>query len=132
MASATTLDDCKKTLYDDLLSLLSSTCVIRVVLSVSYLLVSYFVMNFLRRIFSVCQSFRSMCQSSRMKDFKGALKLKIKVLGAHRIAMLQFCDRLRRGYKLSFMSPNWEKKSPLWEILSKDVLNIRLLSFSKV
>ena len=31
--------------------------VIRVVLSVSYLLVSYFVMNFLRRIFSVCQSF---------------------------------------------------------------------------
>ena len=39
-------------------SLLSSTCVIRVVLSVSYLLVSYFVMNFLRRIFSVCHSFR--------------------------------------------------------------------------
>ena len=37
---------------------ISSTCVIRVVLSESYLLVSYFVMNFLRRIFSVCHSFR--------------------------------------------------------------------------
>ena len=49
-----------KTLYDDLLSLLSSTCVIRVVLSVSYLLVSYFVINFLRRIFPVCYSFRNL------------------------------------------------------------------------
>ena len=48
----------------------SSTCVIRVVLSVSYLLVSYFVMNFLRRIFSVCHSFGSMCQSGRMKGFE--------------------------------------------------------------
>ena len=53
MLSTTTPDNCKKILYDDLLSLLSSTCVIRVVLLVSYLLVSYFVMNFLRRIFSV-------------------------------------------------------------------------------
>ena len=52
-----------RNLSDDLLSLLSSTCVIRVVLSVSYLLVSYFVMNFLRCIFSVCHSFQNMCQS---------------------------------------------------------------------
>ena len=37
MLSTTIPDNCKKTLYDDLLSLLSSTCVIRVVLSVSYL-----------------------------------------------------------------------------------------------
>ena len=35
--STTAPDNCKKTLYDDLLSLLSSTCVIRVVLSVSFL-----------------------------------------------------------------------------------------------
>ena len=63
--STTTPDNCMKTLYDDLLSLLSSRCVKRVVLSVSYLLVSYFVMNFLRRIFLVCHSFRSMCQSFR-------------------------------------------------------------------
>ena len=68
--STTTPDNCKKTLYDELLSLLSSTCVIRVVLSVSYLLVSYFVMNFFRRIFSVCLSFRSMCQSGRMKGLE--------------------------------------------------------------
>ena len=40
---------------------LFTTCVIRVVISVSYLLVSYFAMNFLRRIFSPCHSFRSMC-----------------------------------------------------------------------
>ena len=33
--STTTPDNCKKTLYDALLLLLSSTCVIRVVLSVS-------------------------------------------------------------------------------------------------
>ena len=75
MLSTTTPDNCKKTLYDDLLSLLPSTCVIRVVLSVSYLLVSYFVMNFLRRIFSVCHSFRNMCQSGRMKGFERCFKV---------------------------------------------------------
>ena len=48
---------------------------IRVVLSVSYLLVSYFVMNFLRRILSVCHSFRNMCQSGRMKGFKRCFKV---------------------------------------------------------
>ena len=73
--STTTPDNCKKTLYDDLLSLLSSTGVIRVVLSVSYLLVSYFVVNFLRRIFSVCHSFRSICQSDRMKGFERCFKV---------------------------------------------------------
>ena len=46
-----------------------------VVLSVSYLLVSYFLMNFLRRIFSVCHSFRSMCQSGRMKGFERCFKV---------------------------------------------------------
>ena len=56
-------------------SLLSSTCVIRVVLSVSYLLVSYFVMNFLRRIFSVCHSFRNICQCGRMKGFERCFKV---------------------------------------------------------
>ena len=79
-----------------LLPWLSLTGVIRVVLSVSYLLVSYFVrVNVLRHIFSVCHSFRSMCQSGRMKGFEGASKLKINTI---------FCDRLRRGYKLTFMS----------------------------
>ena len=73
--STTTPDNCKKTLYDDLLSSLSSTCVIQVVLSVSYLLVSYFVMNFLRRIFSVCHSFRNICQSGRMKGFERCFKV---------------------------------------------------------
>ena len=48
---------------------------IRVVLSVSYLLVSYFVVNFLRRIFSVCHSFRSRCQSGRMKGFERCFKV---------------------------------------------------------
>ena len=57
------------------LSWLSSTGVIQVVLSVSYLLVSYFVVNFLRRIFSVCPSFRSKCQSGRMKDFERCFKV---------------------------------------------------------
>ena len=50
-------------------------CLIRVVLSVSYRLVSYFVMNFLRRIFSVCHSFRSICQSGRMKGFERCFKV---------------------------------------------------------
>ena len=54
---------------------ISSTCVIRVVLSESYLLVSYFVMNFLRRIFSVWHSFRNMCQSGRMKGFERCFKV---------------------------------------------------------
>ena len=59
-----------------LLSWLSLTGVIRVVLSVSYLLVSYFVrVNFLRHIFSVCHSFRSMCQSGRMKGFETCFKV---------------------------------------------------------
>ena len=71
----TTSDSCKKTLYDDLFLLLSSMCVIQFVLPVSYLLVSYFVMNFLRRIFLVCHSFRSMCQSGRMKGFERCFKV---------------------------------------------------------
>lgn len=74
MLSTTTPDNCKETLYDDLLSLLSSKCVIRVVLSVS-LLVSFFVMNFLRPIFSVCGSFRGMCQSGGMKCFERCFKV---------------------------------------------------------
>ena len=57
------------------LKLVESTRVIRVFLSVSYLLVSYFVMNFLTRIFSVCHSFRSMCQSGRMKGFERCFKV---------------------------------------------------------
>ena len=32
-------------------------------------------MNFLRRIFSVCHSFRSMCQSGRMKGFERCFKV---------------------------------------------------------
>ena len=159
MLSTTTPDNCKKTLYDDLLSLLSSTCVIRVVLSVSYLLVSYFVMNFLRRIFSVCHSFRSMCQSGRMKGFERCFKgedqgtwcrqnlhaamggfhvtssppcwwtvnkrllissfcLSTSICSFHHCYLCLprlhenhlFCDRLRRGYKLSFMSSIWGKE----------------------
>ena len=73
--STTTPDNCKETLYDNLLFFLSSTCVIRVDLSVSCLLVSYFVMKFLRLIFSVCHSFRSMCQSGRMKGFERGFKV---------------------------------------------------------
>ena len=57
-----------------LLSWLSSTGVIRIVLSVSYLLVSY-VANFLRRNFSVCHSFRSMCQFDRMNGFERCFKV---------------------------------------------------------
>ena len=59
----------------NLLSWLSSKGVIRVVPSVSCLLVSYFVVNFLRRVFEVCHSFRSMCQSSQMKGFKRCFKV---------------------------------------------------------
>ena len=65
--------NCKKTLYDDLISLLSSTCVIRAVLSVGYLSVSYFVVNFLRSIFAVCHSFRIMYHSGR-KGFERCFK----------------------------------------------------------
>ena len=103
--TTTTADNCKKTLYDDLLSLRSSTCVIRVVPLVSYLLVSYFVVNFLRRIFAVCHSFRSMYQSGRMKGFESCFKVEHQ--GPSRRQNLHaeiFCDRLRRGYKLTFMS----------------------------
>ena len=73
LPSTTTPDNCKKTLYDDLLSWLSWTC--RVVLSVSYLLVSDLMVNFLRRVFSVCHSFRSMCQSGLMKGFERCFKV---------------------------------------------------------
>ena len=59
----------------NLLLWLSSTGVIPVVLSVSYLLVSYFAVSFLRCISSVCPSFRSMCQSSQMKDFERCFKV---------------------------------------------------------
>ena len=93
--TTTTADNCKKTLYDDLLSLLSWTRVIRVVLSVSYLLTSYFVMNFLRRIISVCHNFRSMCRSGRMKSFESCFKVEDQ--GAWRRQNLHAAI-LRRGW----------------------------------
>ena len=107
MLSTTSLDNCKKTRYDDLLSLLELLCfslkicfayclsgVMRVVLSVSYLLVSYFVVNFLRRIFSVCHSFRSIFQSGQMKGFERCVK--VEQQGTWRRQNLHaaiFCDR---------------------------------------
>ena len=111
MLSTTTPDNCQKNLYDDLLSLLSWTCVIRVVLSVSYLLVSYFVMNFLRRIFSVCHSFGSMCQSGRMKGFERCFNVEDQGTWRRQNLHAAIFDRLRRGYKLSSMSPILGKKS---------------------
>ena len=109
MLSTTTPDNCKKSLYDDLLLLLSSTCVIRVVLSVSYLLVSYFVMNFLRHIFSVCHSFRNMCQSGQMKGFERCFKVEDQGTWRRQNLHAAIFNRLRRGYKLSFMSHIWGK-----------------------
>ena len=104
-ASMTTPDNCRKTLYDDLLSLLSSTCVIRVVLSVSYLLVSYFVVNFLRRVFAVCHSFRSMYQSGRMKGFERCFKVEDQdTWRRQNLHASIFCDGQQTGYKLTFMS----------------------------
>ena len=91
----------------NVIKLLSSTCVIRAVLSVSYLLVSYFVVNFLRRVFAVCHSFRSMYQSGRMKGFERCFKVEDQGTGTWRRQNLHaaiFCDRQRRGYKLTFMS----------------------------
>ena len=113
--STTAPDDCKKTLYDDLLSLLSSTCVIRVVLSVSYLF-SFLLWDEFLKTYFLSLPHRSMCQSGRMKGFETCFK--VEDTWRRQISMLQFCDRLRRGYKLSFMSPIWGKKSPLWETLS--------------
>ena len=73
----------------------------------------------LKDVFSQYATAFEICVNpAEWKVSKGASKLKIKVLGADRISMLQFCDRVRRGYKLSFMSHIWEKKSSLWEILS--------------
>ena len=60
-------------------------------------------------------SIGSMCQSGRMKGCERCFKVEdqaIPVLGAYRISVLQFCDRLRRGYKLSFMSAIWQRKIP--------------------
>ena len=79
--------------------------VIRVVLSVSYLLVSYFVVNFLRRVFAVCHSFRSMYQSGRMKGFVRCFKVEDQdTWRRQNLHASIFCDRQRTGYKLTFMS----------------------------
>ena len=61
----------------NLLSWLSSTGAIRIVLSVTELPFSFLLCGeFLkRRIFSVCQSFLSMCQSCRMKGFERCFKV---------------------------------------------------------
>ena len=106
--STTTPDNCKKTLYDDLVSLLSSTCVIRVVLSVSYLLVSYFVMNFFRRIFSVCHSFRSICQSGRMIGFESCFKAEDQGLGSDRIF-----PPLAKRIQIKLNEPHLGKENPV-------------------
>ena len=88
-----------------LITTISSTWVIRVVLSVSYLLVSYFVVNFLRRVFAVCHSFRSMYQSGRMKGFERCFKVEDQdTWRRQNLHASIFCDRQRTGYKLTFMS----------------------------
>ena len=87
--------------------------VLQIVLSVSYLLVSYFVMNFLRRIFAVCHSFRSMYQSGWMKGFERCFKVEDQ--GTWRRQNLHvaiFCDRLRRGYKI--LKPLWVPVLAIW------------------
>ena len=79
--------------------------VLQIVLSVSYLLVSYFVVNFLRRVFAVCHSFRSMYQSGRMKGFERCFKVEDQdTWRRQNLHASIFCDRLRRGNKLTFMS----------------------------
>ena len=108
----------RKLFTDDLLSLLSSTCVIRVVLSVSYLLVSYFVMNFLRRIFSVCHSFRSMCQSGRMKGFERCFKVEDQGTWRRQNLHAAILRPPAKRIQIKLYEPIWGKKSPLWEILS--------------
>ena len=113
----TTPDNCKKTLYDDLLSLLSSTCVIRVVLLVSYLLVSYFVINFLRRIFSVCHSFRSMCVSGRMKGFERCFKVEDQGTwyrqNLHAAILQPPAKRLRGLKRFKLYEPHLGKEKPV-------------------
>ena len=62
-------------------------------------------MNFLRRIFAVCHSFRSMYQSGWIKGFERCFKVQDQ--GTWRRQNLHasiFCDRQRTGYKLTFMS----------------------------
>ena len=113
MLSTTTPDNCKKTLYDDLLSLLSSTCVIRVVLSVSYLLVSYFVMNFLRRIFSVCHSFRSMCQSGRMKGFERCFKVEDQGTWCRQNLHAAILQPPPKRIQIKLYEPHLEKEKPV-------------------
>ena len=98
----------------DLLSLL--WCVIRVV--VSYLLVSYSVMNFLTRIFSVCHSFRSMCQSGRMKGFERCFKVEHQGTWRRQNLHAAILRPPAKRLQTKLYEPIWGKKSPLWEILS--------------
>ena len=65
--STTTPDNCKKTLFVAFFDLCDTSCPISKL--------PCFVMNFLRRVFSVCHSFRNMCQSGRMKGFERCFKV---------------------------------------------------------
>ena len=71
----------RKTLYDDLLSLLSSTCVIRVVLSVSlsylfsFLLCDEFLKTYFLSMPQLSKYNVCMCQSGRMKGFERCFKV---------------------------------------------------------
>ena len=74
MLSTTTPDNCKKILYDDLLSFaFFDVCDTSCPIAIDKFFFS-FLMNFLKRIFSVCHSFRSMCQSGRMQGFERCFK----------------------------------------------------------
>ena len=79
----------------------------------SYFLVSYFVMNFLRRIFSVCHSFRSICQSGRIKGFERFFKVEdqgtLRRQNLHVAILRQPGERIQ---KLSFMRAIWRRRDP--------------------
>ena len=69
LLSTTTPDNCKKFAFVAFFDGCDTSCAIGK-LPFSFLLCD----EFLRRIFSVCHSFRSMCQSRRMKGFERCFK----------------------------------------------------------
>ena len=88
-------------------------CVIQVALSASYLLVSYFVMNFLRRIFSVCHSFRSMRQSGRMKGFERHFKVEDQGTWRQQNLHAAILRPPAKRIQLKLYEPHLEKEKPV-------------------
>ena len=74
-------------------------------------------MNFLRRIFSVCHSFRHLCQSGRMKGFERCLKVEDQGTWRRQNLYAAILRKPAKRIQIKLYEPHLGKEKPvMWNI----------------